>query len=770
MSAKIILFLLFITIAIITFATCGQKPDGMQTADLENQSTDYRKLSIVIPDNITAKDFVVTDNGVILLANDGIISINYDGEINDVIPHIGNKSFTQLSIDGDGNFNILAMNKNEDGTTHLAVNHFKSDGAKLPRTALKGPFAEEENDPYIVDFLTANGHYYVQSMYGVYIYNGAGELVQTVREEHDTLANSLFLTKDGMVTSVSTRNRDNAALLIVRIFEPDASDFTEQLISITATSPGNHLVSGSELGFLMIETPGLHEYGLETGRGNLFLNLMDHGVNTSEIIGLSLTPDGDIICVMPRGSILMRTAGEVVVFSTKPDHVRGTMEAYWLGGTPIVVDTGPPKEKETITLAVVYFGDFIKTRVNRFNMSNPDYRIEVINYLDGRDEKDAIRQFTIDLVHDPADIIILTSIDVPRSWHTNTSVPIHSYARKGIFTDLYELMDADPDFNRADYLPNVLKALEMDERLYTIFPTFKIRVIMGKASDLEAVAIGWTLDEFISFLDTKPDAKHIINDWTKADFISKMIEYYFTDPETGGMKFDREAFLKILTAAEKFPKASPFEGDDFDDWEDIWFGLKDGNPLMYQTSLGGGEYGFRWEWTFEYLFFGEEITYKGFPSPTGTGSGTYFRPELRLAIAEKSQRKDGAWEFIKFTMNDYIFWSLPTDELPIKISQLNDWLDATLVNLINIVGDEYEYAYYLDFDTDKKIIIGNNTPEFNAKIMEVINATTVIAPSDLVVRDIIAEEVAFYLAGQKTPDQVADIIENRVSIYLSELE
>jgi len=593
-------------------------------------------------------------------------------------------------------------------------------------------------------------------------------LVFTVREESDTFTNSLFLNKNGIVTSVSTRNRDNAPILIVRVFEPDASDFEEHIISIADNSPGTLLTDDGELGLLIIENPGLHEYDLETGRGNQLLNLVDHGMNTGEILGLSLTPNGNIICVLPRGSIFMKIAGEIAIFSTEPSHVRGTMEAYWSGGIPpIVIDTGPPKEKETITLAVIKYGSYFKDRVNLFNRTNPDYKIEVIEYMDvmsDRDEKDAIRQFTIDLTHDIADIITLTSYD---GWIDYPSVPIHSYARKGIFTDLYELMNGDPDFNKADYLPNVFKALEMDGRLYTIFPTFDMQVIRGKASDLGAGAIGWTLDEFISFLDTKPEAEFIIGEWTEADFISIMIEFYFTDPETGGMKFDREAFLKILRAAERFPRTSPSESDDYD-WLNFRFGLKDGNPLLYPRNLRGADFGLREERAREYLYFGEDISYKGLPSPLG--SGTYFRPDIRLAIAEKSENKDGAWEFIKFLMNIY---DIPSEMsfsnlfLPIKISQLETYLDATLVNLLHGTDREFEYSWEID---GREVIIGKNTPELNAKIMEVITTTTVIAPNDLVVRDIIKEEVAFYIAGQKTPAQVADIIENRVGIYLSELE
>jgi len=190
---------------------------------------------------------------------------------------------------------------------------------------------------------------------------------------------------------------------------------------------------------------------------------------------------------------------------------------------------------------------------------------------------------------------------------------------------------------------------------------------------------------------------------------------------------------------------------------------------MIRHNISGGS-SVRWDRVLEYVYFGEDISYKGLPSPAG--SGIYFIPMMRFAITGQSSKKDGAWEFIKFTMNVYddpSWWR--TMSLPIKISELKADLEATLVN--PLYGTEYEYVYdwYRDGETETgKIIVGNNTPELNAKIMEVITTTTVVAPNDLVVRDIIAEEVAFYIAGQKTPEQVADIIENRVGIYLSELE
>jgi len=99
-------------------------------------------------------------------------------------------------------------------------------------------------------------------------------------------------------------------------------------------------------------------------------------------------------------------------------------------------------------------------------------------------------------------------------------------------------------------------------------------------------------------------------------------------------------------------------------------------------------------------------------------------------------------------------------------------LDETLGNplMVDRESPYYEMLGGLGGKPFIRIPIGNNTPELNKKIMDVIMSTTVVVPSDPVVRSIIKEEIGAYLAGQKTPDQVADIIENRVGIYLKELE
>jgi len=130
--------------------------------------------------------------------------------------------------------------------------------------------------------------------------------------------------------------------------------------------------------------------------------------------------------------------------------------------------------------------------------------------------------------------------------------------------------------------------------------------------------------------------------------------------------------------------------------------------------------------------------------------------------------KDGAWEFIKFMIENYDDKMIKGLFFPIKTSYFEADLASTLVNpRYSDTNEEFEFSIEL---SGRNIAIGNNTPELNAKIMEIFTTTNVVRPIDRVITRIIGEEVAFYLAGQKSPDQIADIIENRVAIYLSELE
>ena len=64
--------------------------------------------------------------------------------------------------------------------------------------------------------------------------------------------------------------------------------------------------------------------------------------------------------------------------------------------------------------------------------------------------------------------------------------------------------------------------------------------------------------------------------------------------------------------------------------------------------------------------------------------------------------------------------------------------------------------------------IGELTQEQADAFRDYVNSAAVAGSYDEDIMNIITEEAAAYFAGDKTADEVADLIQNRVTIYLGE--
>jgi len=760
-----------VLLALLMLTACGSKSEEAKS-EIETIPTIYRLKTIEIPDNINASDVAITDDAVYYLDSAGVIRIDYDGNIEELFSLPETEYFTCLFIDESGYFNVIANKTGEDGktVTGLVVHRFSPDGGKLPRTTLS-PFAENETFRHAVNFLINDGYFYVQSMSGVYIYDMGGSLVYEALGDGDTFSKSLFVLDDGRVGSASARFENNNDSFIARVYEIDEQDFHEYQISVSGSARDAIITNGGDSGLLLGDSSGLFEFEdcldgtLVRDRNNL-LSFLDQGVSAGDIMDIHKTLDGDIIIILKSGII---HAGDILVFSEHGEA--GTLTAGGGWSPADLTDTGIPKVKEVVTLALPEFG-FMQTALQLyiadFNKTNPEYMIEVISYGDEHNDtyldEEALRGFSIAIgTGQVADIIAF-----PRR-----GVPIYSFASKGLFVDLYELMENDPDFNKDDYLPNVFEALETDGKLYTIFPYFNLVTITAKTSEVGGQP-GWTIDKFIDYLDSKPEAQDIIMWMTREQFILNTSMNYFADRETGRMTFDREIFMKILKAAERFPiEPIKYLDDGTGVWRDV-MGTRNGDPLMINWPIGGGpRYGanFRQIRDFEY-YFGEEVTYIGFPTPTGSGS--FFMVRERYAISQQSDKKEGAWQFIKHMLDNYNTDWRNAMNTPIKLSDLEKAAHMATIEHFDSIGNPlYRSITYGRTADEVSLMVKldrDNTLDENQKLWDLLLTTNTIEPNDTVVMDIIYEEIRYYIAGQKPAEVVMDIIENRVNLYLSELE
>ena len=168
--------------------------------------------------------------------------------------------------------------------------------------------------------------------------------------------------------------------------------------------------------------------------------------------------------------------------------------------------------------------------------------------------------------------------------------------------------------------------------------------------------------------------------------------------------------------------------------------------------------------------YNTDITFIGYPCEDKQGS--YFNLNNMLGIYSKSDKKDGAWEFIKTFMtkdyqaNGYNIWNVPTNkdafENYMKTKTTTKPYKDEYGNDIEPLDSSWGYG------DDLEVKIGPLSADEEKMYRDLINNTTKISGYNNEIMDIINEEAKNYLNGQKGLDETADIIQNRVTTFVNE--
>lgn len=418
-------------------------------------------------------------------------------------------------------------------------------------------------------------------------------------------------------------------------------------------------------------------------------------------------------------------------------------------------------DKTVLTLGALYIWDETKMDVINFNKTNPDYRITIIDYDSYRTEDDwdaGRKKFNSDISSGQGpDIILANDISV-----------LSAYSNKKLFVDLNEYLDKDPDIDRADLFPNVLEACSNNGKLFAISPTFYVLTAAAKKSVLNG-RTGWTVQEMIEFEKNLPEGTTLLADSTRYSVLSSILATSgesFINAREATCSFDSQEFVALLEYIKNLPEEYSYDDDDIIVYDKMMAPSEDSyrnnKIILYREYLSEIR-------SYNYIqkgVFGEDIELIGFPSADGNGSVMYF--DNIYAISAKSGNPDAAWEFVRqyFTKEamDKIEYGLPLsmsrfDALGEKAMQKPYYIDY------NGEKVEYDEEYYFNGESiPLPQITKEELSELKAAILKVNK--TQAAFEDIV--PIIEEEAAYFFEGQKSAQDVANIIQSRVSIYLKE--
>jgi len=378
-------------------------------------------------------------------------------------------------------------------------------------------------------------------------------------------------------------------------------------------------------------------------------------------------------------------------------------------------------------------------------------------------------------------------------------MPYNSYASKGLFADLYEFMDKDDVYNRDAFMPNVLKAMEKDGKLYEITPSFTVHTYAAKKS-LVGDATSLTMDQANQILATMPEGATLTNDsqtMTASNFLSTAITFSnFVDYANATCNFDSPEFKAILETAKKYPAEIDYDAlynDNPNYWMEQETACRENRALLYSVYFND----FSTYTNTRDAYLGEDISFVGFPgSGAANATGSVISTDSEIAVSSKSKYKDGAWEFIKLVLDNAVgeqdsgnygvaitsdaSVAEAADEAVKRITSQYYGLPV-IKSQLQALGQQATIPQtYTDTDgtvqqVDNTYYVGNTEVKVNLITQDEVNmlidyfsTVDTIARYDESLTDIINEEANAYFKGTKSVDEAASLIQSRAGIYLSE--
>lgn len=560
------------------------------------------------------------------------------------------------------------------------------------------------------------GRTYLFTESGLLLFDGNGNSCGTV---NGAFGNSLYSGSfgrgsDGKVYLSGTQNNgpNDGDTLYQVDFETGKlgagyADFPAKGNSLTLDVAGN---------IVTYDSTAVYTYDLNTQEKEQLFAWTDSGINVADVDTVGILSDG-----------------RVAVFYR--DRQANDSGVALLSG----VDVAEVVQKQEIVLAQLYPQLDLPASVISFNSKSDRYHITVNNYLqDSNFSEEEIEAAKTRLV---ADIISGNGPDILDSYGLDTEV--EELISMGAFEDLNPYLDQSSVLDREDMLENVLSAETYDGIMVSIPASFSLLTFFGSPA-MVGEEMGWTYEDAIALLEANPDSK-LSNFCTyKSNILFFCMDINdYVDWETASCSFDSDEFKSLLEFAAQRPVLeSPVSGSLLTEK------LRNGEILLLNTEVSD----FASIQMVQERFQGE-VTAIGEPTSDGSAESDLHIQNAALMLSQ-SKVKDGVWEFIEYYLtegNDMYRYGFPN-----SWSKLEKMIEETTERTYDYGG----YRFRSHVPTQEEI----------DQVLDVIRTgkSSNISADERMLRSIISEEAEAFFRGQKTVDEVADIIQRRASVYVSE--
>lgn len=410
-------------------------------------------------------------------------------------------------------------------------------------------------------------------------------------------------------------------------------------------------------------------------------------------------------------------------------------------------------EYEILTIASLseerQINQIIQHAIESFNRSNSEYRILLTDFTQYEKEQRKLL-FNAEMSAGRVPDIVIMSTE------SNTDSVVDDYVKSNVFCDMLPLMKMDTTFHYNDLLGYVSKPYQDVEGKQYVFPlTPSAKTQFGTIENFEGPM---TVDETFSMRNNLSEGVY----WTNNDnaFQIRLLQSTmndYIDWKAMTCNFNDGRLENVLKLCEEIPDDGAKEG--LKTVDEQFIAMREGRLLLLAYDMNS-----LYRWFNMKCYIDNEIIPVGYPNSerqlyVENTSGCFY------SITQASEHKSIAIDFLEYifvSMSDnnynsgnYAFYKQDIER------QLQQYENQTFVFW------EGKLAIYDDEDTEN--LPGTHfklTKEDADEYSDFLNEIDAVLPTDSAVYFIYEEEC--FSDKIHTPEEIADIIQSRVSIYLSE--
>lgn len=444
------------------------------------------------------------------------------------------------------------------------------------------------------------------------------------------------------------------------------------------------------------------------------------------------------------GKFYAAGSNDFYVINTVGEDVDGLRKYDWVKISRAENNT----EKAIITIAIAENDPILTEAVSEFNTNNDEYKIVLKTYksdIDGNCSELLLADIAAGNI---PDMIALDAMEL--------DVMID----KGLAYDLSVFLEDDRELSKTDFIGSSIEIYTRGEQVYALPSCLGVFTLSGKARVINGRE-GWTPDEFEEFVHSLSNEKAAVMGISKESMLHIMVEQDmsdFVDWENKTCSFDSEEFKKLLQFTNLYQDNEIIPDYSSDEFVELMWS----DEVVLFPSLITDVYGYQ---SIKALW-GEEVSYIGYPS--SNRNGVFLSDNGKgYVITAQSAYKEVVWQIMKkIVMNSKLAESGWPAYQPLFEEACNRAKEKKIE--VTSDGEEVEQAK-LEFSYGGvEFKIYAVTEEEIATLKRLINKAEPIRPYSVKIENIIVEEADAFFSGQKNVDEVAEIIQNRVLVYMNE--